>query len=312
MAPKTILITGCGPRGIGSALATELHMRGHRVFATGLSEALLTHLQDLGIATLVLDVTSAESIEAAVSHVSKMTEGKLDILVNNAGVMHVMPFADSAVADARRVFDVNVLGVIAVTQAFLPLLRSAYLSSQNCSGHYIIGGGGYSPTGAEAIVANIASVNSTLRPPFFSFYNASKAAVEVLSATIRPELAPLGIRVVTVKTGCVGTNLFTNAPVLRLPTGSWYEPARAFIEGRWMLGWARNEDPAVYAKGVVDELLRPKGRKVVWKGGLTLVAWVLGWLGWEGMLVSLTGALVGVLVMFADERGVGRRLYPRE
>ncbi|KAI0895149.1 putative short-chain dehydrogenase/reductase [Annulohypoxylon nitens] len=282
MAPKTVLITGCGPRGIGSALATEFHMRGHCVFATGLEDALLTHLRDIGIATLVLDVTSAASIDAAVSHVSKLTEGKLDILVNNAGVMHVMPFADSAVTDARRVFDVNVLGVIAVTQAFLPLLRSAFLSSKTHANYSI--GSNYNAAGTEAVVANIASVNSTLRPPFFGFYNASKAAVEVLSATIRPELAPLGIRVVTVKTGCVGTDLFANAPVLRLPTGSWYEPARAFIEGRWMLGWARNEEPAVYAKGVVDELLKPKGKKVVWKGGLTLVAWVLGWLGWEGML----------------------------
>ncbi|KAI1086439.1 putative short-chain dehydrogenase/reductase [Rostrohypoxylon terebratum] len=280
MPPKTVLITGCGPKGIGWALATEFHVRGHRVFATGLEEALLAPLRDVGIATLVLDVTSGASIEDAVAHVAKATRGRLDILVNNAGVVHVMPFADSALDDARRVFDVNLFGVVAVTQAFLPLLREAFLASKTRTG-YDSGEGG----GTEALVVNIASVNSTLRPPFFSFYNASKAAVEVLGATIRPELKPLGIRVVTVKTGCVGTGLFDNAPVVRLPEGSWYEPARAFIEGRWMLGWARNQDPAVYAREVVDELLRGRGtKKVVWKGGLALVAWVLGWLGWEGLL----------------------------
>ncbi|KAI1456257.1 putative short-chain dehydrogenase/reductase [Annulohypoxylon moriforme] len=278
MPLKTVLITGCGPNGIGSALATEFHMRGHRVFATGLEESLLTHLQDLGIETLVLDVTSASSIEQAVSRVAKQTDGKLDILVNNAGVMYVMPFADSDVEDARRVFDVNVFGTVAVTRAFLPLLRAAALDARTY--------GGYGKDG-DAIVANIVSVNSTIRPPFFSFYNASKAAVEVLSASIRPELAPLGIRVVAVKTGCVGTDLFANAPVVRLPSGSWYEAAREFIEDRLMLGYARNETPEEYARGVVDELLRPTVRKVVWRGGLAGWAWVLGWFGWEGMLDSI-------------------------
>ncbi|KAI0880499.1 putative short-chain dehydrogenase/reductase [Annulohypoxylon maeteangense] len=269
MPPKTILITGCGPHGIGSALATEFHTRGHRVFATGLSESLLTPLQAIGIETLTLDVTSASSISRAASHVSKLTEGKLDILINNAGIIHILPFADTCLTDAHNLFDVNVFGTIAVTHAFLPLLRSA------------------AQTHGDALIANIVSINSTLRPPFFSLYNASKAAVEVLSASIRPELAPFGIRVVTVKTGSVETDLFANAPVVRLPPGSWYEAARAFIEGKGMLGFARSERVEVYARGVVDELVRPRGRKVLWRGGLTGVAWVLGWFGWEGMMVSL-------------------------
>ncbi|KAI2464931.1 putative short-chain dehydrogenase/reductase [Annulohypoxylon bovei var. microspora] len=273
MPLKTVLITGCGPNGIGSALATEFHMRGHRVFATGLDEDLLAHLHNLGIETLVLDVTSAESIKQTVAHVAKLTDSKLDILVNNAGMMHVMPFADSDVEDARRLFDVNVLGVIGVTRAFLPLLRSAAVASKN-------NGGG------DALVANIVSVNSEFRPPFFSFYNASKAAVEVLGASIRPELKPMGIRVVTVKTGSVGTGLFANAPVMRLPEESWYAPAREFIEGRRMLEQARFVQPEVYARNVVDELLKTgwQVKKVVWQGGLSSFAWVLSWFGWEGMM----------------------------
>ncbi|KAI1397738.1 putative short-chain dehydrogenase/reductase [Hypoxylon fuscum] len=269
--PKTVLITGCGPGGIGSALATEFYMRGHRVIASGLSDQLLAHLQDRGIETTVLDVTSQPSIEQAVAHVTKLTGGTLDILINNAGVLHVMPFADTSVDAARRLFDINVLGVFAVTRAFLPLLLASAKKNR-------ANGGG------DALVANIGSVNSEIRPPFFGIYNASKAAVEVLGASIRPELAPLGVRVVTVKTGSIKSELFSNAPATRLPEDSLYQPVREFVEGRKMLEKAPYTEPEAYAKKVVDELLRPSVKHVIWQGGLTTFAWILSWFGWEGMM----------------------------
>lgn len=281
MPLQTILITGCGPGGIGSALAIEFQMRGHRVLATDVSAAHLAPLRDRGIETLELDVTSEDSIAQAVRDVAVLTGGNkdeggfLDILINNAGIMHVMPFADATVADARRVFDVNVLGVVAVTQAFLPLL----LTSARRNNPHDAGGGG-------PMVVNICSINSQVRPPFFGIYNASKAAIEVLGGTIRPELAPLGIRVVTVKTGSVHTELFGNLAPTRLPERSLYAAARGFIEGREMLERAPHMDREVYARRVVDELLRPEVKKVIWQGGLTTFAWVLSWFGWEGMLVS--------------------------
>ncbi|KAI1760556.1 putative short-chain dehydrogenase/reductase [Hypoxylon sp. FL1150] len=270
MPLRTVLITGCGPGGIGSALAIEFHMRGHRVFATDIS-ADLAHLQDRGIETLALDVTSQSSIEEAAAHVSKLTGGKLDILINNAGVLHAMPFADLDVAAARRLFDVNVLGVVAVTKTFLPLLLAAAKKDTSNSG-------------GDPIVANVCSVNSEIRPPFFGIYNASKAAVEVLSASIRPELAPFGVRVVTIKTGSINTELFRNAPPTKLPEDSLYRPVKEFIEGRKMLEKASYMEPEVYAKKVVDELLRPSVKHVIWQGGLTMFAWILSWFGWEGMM----------------------------
>ncbi|OTA66028.1 short-chain dehydrogenase/reductase [Hypoxylon sp. EC38] len=277
MAPKTVLITGCGPGGIGSALATEFHMRGHRVIATGLSEALLAHLRDRGMETVILDVTSAASIEQAVSHVSKLTGGTLDILINNAGLLHIMPFADTSVEDARRLFDVNVLGVIAVTRAFLPLLLNAATAATAAREN----GGAGGP-----LVANICSINSEVRPPYFSIYNATKAAVEVLSGTIRPELAPLGIRVVVVKTGAIKSEFFNNTPLMKLPEDSLYRPAREFIERRKVLENTPYMETEVYAKKVVDTLLRPSVKPVIWQGALTTFGWILSWFGWEGMLVS--------------------------
>ncbi|KAI1136425.1 putative short-chain dehydrogenase/reductase [Hypoxylon sp. FL0543] len=275
MTPKTILITGCGPGGIGSALAAEFHMRGHRVIATGLSEKLLAHLRDRGMETAVLDVTSTASIEQAASHVSQLTGGTLDILINNAGLLHIMPFADTSVEDARRLFDVNVLGVIAVTQAFIPLLLAAATSA------------GKNSERGGPLVANICSINSEVRPPYFSIYNATKAAVEVLSGTIRPELAPLGIRVVVVKTGAIRSEFFNNTPRLKLPEDSLYRPAREFIEGRKVLEQAPYMETEAYARKVVDALLRPSVRPVVWQGALATFGWILSWFGWEGMLDGL-------------------------
>ncbi|KAI0165297.1 putative short-chain dehydrogenase/reductase [Hypoxylon sp. FL1284] len=276
MPLKTVLITGCGPGGIGSALATEFHMRGHRVFATDVSAAHLAHLRDRGLETLALDVTSQPSIDAAAARVGELAGGRLDVLVNNAGVLHAMPFADTDVAAARRLFDVNVLGVVAVTQAFLPLLLTAARENREA--------GGRAGGGADAIVANVGSVNAEIRPPLFGIYNASKAAVEVLGSSIRPELAPFGVRVVTVKTGSMNTELFRNAPPTKLPDDSMYRPIRDFVEGRKMLERASYMEPDVYARKVVDELLRPSVKHVIWQGGLTTFAWILSWFGWEGMM----------------------------
>ncbi|KAI1476390.1 NAD(P)-binding protein [Daldinia eschscholtzii] len=276
MAPKTVFITGCGPGGIGSALATEFHMRGHRVIAS--SEDLPTHLQDIGIETTVLDVTSEESIAKAVAHVSKLTDGKLDVLINNAGVLHIMPFAHTDIAAARRVLDVNVIGVLAVTQGFLPLLMAGSVAAKK-------NGDG---SGKEtALVANIGSVNAEMRPAFFGIYNASKAAVDALGGTIRPELAPLGIRVVTVKTGAVGTGLFASTPLTKLPEDSPYEPIREHIENRKMLQRISYIDPESYAKQVVGELLKRSVKPRIWCGPMSTFAWILTWFGWEGMTDTL-------------------------
>ncbi|XXH01279.1 hypothetical protein Hte_007633 [Hypoxylon texense] len=284
MPRKTVLITGCGPGGIGSALAIEFHGRGHRVFATDASPSRLAHLRGRGVETLALDVASQPSVEAAAARVSERTGGALDILVNNAGVLHAMPFADTDVDAARRLFDVNVLGVVAVTKAFLPLLLLAAKKKKDGGSSSSSSSSGSTSNSSSAIVANVCSVNSEIRPPFFGIYNASKAAVEVLSASIRPELAPFGVRVVTIKTGSINTELFRNAPPTKLPEDSLYRPVKEFIEGRKMLEKASYMEPEVYAKKVVDELLRPSVKHVIWQGGLTTFAWILSWFGWEGMM----------------------------
>lgn len=264
MRSKNIFITGCGPNGIGAALAKEFHRHGHRVFASGRSEEEIDpSLKELGIKTITLDVTSTASIDGAVLAVRAATGGVLDILINNAGTLHVMPFADTPVEEVRRVFDVNVFAVWEVTQPFLPLLLEA-----------------------KGMVANLGSINAGFCPPFFAAYSASKAAVEAMGRSMRRELAPLGVRVVTIKTGSVRSSLFDNAQAIIIPDDSIYASLRGWVAERGYLKGANFMELDEYAKVVVGDLLKDNVKPVIWRGGLATLAWVLSWLGWESMMVT--------------------------
>jgi len=83
---KSVLITGCSAGGIGDALAQEFHRQGLQVFATARNLEKISHLKDLGLDVLQLDVLSPTSIENAAREVAEKTGGKLDFLVNNAGM----------------------------------------------------------------------------------------------------------------------------------------------------------------------------------------------------------------------------------
>lgn len=264
MPSKTVLITGCSEGGIGDALAREFRARGLTVFATARSVSKMSTLAPLGIHTLELDVTSEPSIAAAVAAVRTATDGHLDILINNAGVNHVQPFLDTSMADLRRVFDTNVLGVMAVTQAFAPLLIAS-----------------------RGLVATVGSVNTVFNPPYQTAYNASKAAITSIGHTLRVELAPFGVRVVTVVTGSVRSKLFDNADeACRVPPDSLYYPLKERIEKRDFLDHARWTDVEDYARQVVSDLLREKPGPVLWRASFASIARLLSIFAWPGMMVS--------------------------
>lgn len=251
---------------MGAALALAFHSAGHHVFATARNPSKLAPLAEQGIQTVALEITSSTSITAAVAAVSSaLPDGKgLDILVNNAAGSYAMPLADVALPAARDLFEVNVWAQLAVTQAFLPLLLKSAAA------------GGFAP-----LVANHTSVGSVTAIPFQGVYNASKAALAMLTSTLRIELAPLGVRVVELKTGGVRTNIIGNSSFNkggeRLPEGSVYEPARAQAE-RIMSqeGFTRIGVPAeVWAKEVAGVLLGRRVPAVVWKGESAGLARVL-------------------------------------
>ena len=126
MTPKTVLITGCSAGGIGSALAEAFQKRGIYVFATARDLSKMSHLQTLSHVTLLqLDPTSEPSVQTAVEHVKGQTGGTLDFLVNNAGQTIIMPTLNFDVDTAKSMYDINVWGMVRVTQAFAPLVIAA-------------------------------------------------------------------------------------------------------------------------------------------------------------------------------------------
>lgn len=203
------------------------------------------------------------TIRDAVQRINIATGGGLDILINNAGLIHVMPFADTPIEEVRSLFEVNFFGAWAVTQAFLPLLLEA-----------------------KGVVANMGSLNNDFCPPLFSAYSASKGAIQALGNCMRKELAPLGVRVVTIKTGSVRSGLFNNIDGFTIPDDSMYASLRGFVAERGFLKGANFIEADKYAKLVVGDLLADKVKPLIWRGGLTTVAWLLSWFGWETILVS--------------------------
>ncbi|EMC99299.1 hypothetical protein BAUCODRAFT_398672 [Baudoinia panamericana UAMH 10762] len=262
---KWALITGVSPSGLGSALTQELLRRSINVIATTPDASLqpLAHLSSptptyTKLATLHLDVTSAPSISTAVSQTSEFTGGRLDYLFNNAGYGYMSPLLSADLDAVRRNFEVNVFGLLAVTQAFFPLLREA--------------------RGVVVCAGSIAGLSGCYQP-FIGSYSASKAAVGKVGDTLRVELAPFGVKVVTLVTGDVRTQFWENARAAspRLAPDSPYEPIRAKAEAM-MAGKtnpAGQHEAERWAKEVLNQVLAPSPPGHVRKGFLAWAMWIV-------------------------------------
>lgn len=127
MSKSTILITGCSQGGISDTLARQFADLGHHVFAAVRNTSKAAHLSEVGNIEIVkVDVALLETVQdLVVSIKDRLPEGKLDILVNNAGFGATGPLIEADLATAKQIFDVNVLGLLAMTQAFAPMVIAA-------------------------------------------------------------------------------------------------------------------------------------------------------------------------------------------
>ncbi len=176
---RVVLITGCSS-GIGRVLAQQFHARGDTAIATARKLESLTELARAGIRTAQLDVCSAESI-AALQQQLQQQGYAIDLLINNAGYGQMGPLLDLDSAALRAQFETNVIGLMAITRALVPLMRAS----------------------TQPRVVNLGSVSGILVTPFAGAYCASKAAVHALSEALRMELKPLGIDVITIQPGAI-------------------------------------------------------------------------------------------------------------
>jgi len=180
---KTVLITGASS-GFGLATAKLFQEHGWNVMATMRTPDKGADLARLpGVLVAAADVVDRPSIAAAVAAATERFGG-IDVLVNNAGYGTLGVLEAATEAEINKQFDVNVFGLMAVTQAVLPVMRRQRAGT----------------------LINISSVGGRLAFPYFSLYHATKFAVEGLSESLQYELAPLGIRVKLVEPGGYKTN----------------------------------------------------------------------------------------------------------
>lgn len=179
----TIFITGASS-GIGRETALHFQRKGWTVVATMRNPAQTGDLAALpGVHVLRLDVTDAASVRAAVDE-AQARFGGIDALLNNAGYGAYGPLEAFDSEGIRRQFDTNVLGLIEVTRAVLPGMRTA----------------------GTGVIVNISSIGGRITFPLGTLYHGTKFAVEGLSESLHYELAPLGIRVKIVEPGLVATD----------------------------------------------------------------------------------------------------------
>lgn len=251
-----VVITGAST-GIGEACAVLLDGRGYRVFAGVHRDedgAALRAKASERLTPVLLDVTDEASVAAAAEVVrAALGEDGLAGLVNNAGIAVAAPLEFIPLDALRQQLEVNVIGQVAVTKAFLPLLR----------------------VGCGRIV-NISSVGGLIASPFFGPYSASKFALEALSDALRGELRPWGLRVVLVEPGAIATPIWEKSLaaadrlIARLPSRAieYYGKVIPTIRSQARASGKAGVAPEVVARVVHRALTarRPKTRYLVGKG----------------------------------------------
>ena len=250
---KAVVITGAST-GIGAACAWHLDRLGFTVFAG------VRRIEDgeplkaqgsVRLRPILLDVTDAGLIEQARRVVAELVGPRgLAGLVNNAGIAVAGPLEAVPIADLRRQFEVNVIGQVAVTQAFLPLLRQG-----------------------RGRIVNMGSIAGRAAMPVMGPYSASKFALEALTDALRLEVQQWGIHVSIVEPGAIATPIWTKsgakAEELEMVTSeelkTLYAGVIAGVRARVAEAAARAIPPAAVSDAVVHALTAaiPKTRYLV-------------------------------------------------
>jgi NAD(P)-dependent dehydrogenase (short-subunit alcohol dehydrogenase family) len=226
--PKIALVTGAN-RGIGHEIARQLAQRGARVLLSGRRPAAVAEAaaalraESCDVEGLVLDVTNPESIATAAARVADRY-GRLDILVNNAAI-RVEAYgkrpSEQPLDQWRKTFDTNLFGVVAVTQAFLPLIR------KSAAGRIV---------NVSSLLASLTTHNDkssyAYSPMFKSLpaYSASKSAVNSWTVHLAYELRDTPIKVNAVHPGYTKTDLNDGAGDLDVAVGASTSVSMALLD----------------------------------------------------------------------------------
>lgn len=191
MTQQTVVITGAS-KGIGKAAALLLDKKGFTVFAGVRKDSdgeMLQAAASERLTPLMLDVTKPEQIAAAATLVTEQVgQQGVTALVNNAGIAIATPLEFIPMAELRWQLEVNVIGQMAVTQQFMPLIRQQ-----------------------QGRILNVSSIGGLLANRMTGAYHASKFALEGLTHSLRLELKPWGIEVISIQPGAIATPIWDTA-----------------------------------------------------------------------------------------------------
>ena len=218
------LVTGASS-GIGRVTAKALQGAGYRVFGTS-RRAASESVE--GVTMLACDVTDDESVAKLVNEVLSKA-GRIDLLVNNAGIGLMGGAEESSIEQAQALFDVNVFGVLRVTNAVLPVMRGQ----------------------KQGRIVNLSSLLGLIPAPYSALYAATKHAIEGYSESLDHELRTLGIRVVLVEPAYTRTSFEENL-VRPDRVINAYDAVRVGMSDVMGRAIAAGDAPEVVAKTIVE------------------------------------------------------------
>jgi NAD(P)-dependent dehydrogenase (short-subunit alcohol dehydrogenase family) len=225
---QTWFVTGAS-QGLGAVLVGHLLDAGHQVAATSRSLAALEKLASDKLLALQMDIADESDVRRAVQAAVDRF-GRIDVLVNNAGYGLLGGVEEVSDAEARRIFDVNVFGLLNVTRAVLPVMREA----------------------GRGRLLNISSVFGLVAGAGWGLYCSTKFAVEGLSEALAQEVAPFGIKVTLVEPGYFRTNFLTGGSLLSADAPiAAYDQIRGVQEAHLRIDGTQIGDPAQAARAMI-------------------------------------------------------------
>ncbi|MEB3306878.1 MAG: SDR family NAD(P)-dependent oxidoreductase [Cyanobacteriota bacterium] len=252
MTAPSVLITGASS-GIGAVVAEHLLQKGWRVLAAARRVEAMAPLAARGAVVLPLDIADPASRQQLAEHVSQRV-GVLDALVNNAGFGEVAPLETMPLERARAIFEVNVFGLMGLTQLLIPAMR------QRGSGR----------------IVNVSSIAGQWVSPGSGWYGASKHALEAISDALRLELHSFGLQVVLIEPGLIATEFAAVADpsIQQAQSCPIYGPMMRKVRAGWSSVYRGASSPLVVAGAIETALTapRPRARYLVGHQSVSVIA----------------------------------------